>query len=279
MFTVLDIAPHKKRNFIGGMLHRLAACFRGADIDIVQARAGNIKYFIVRTEPVRGRLDWNKIYKATGREAYQLIIPESVHPPAYGPVAAYDATEYLRRVFYNTVFSFLKKLPGSARDNIIGFYDPEAKAGDIASRLLRYAGVVKVVTEDTSKYELYADRAMERYGAGLIISDFAEALEKCNIIILPYGMSGCSFCPHNSIIFDIEGICGYTVAKECIRLPKIYTAEMPNGISEAVFAAALYERARVKEIGNIVSRSLMINGKKISIYNILDSPLKSVKRV
>ena len=112
---------------------------------------------------------------------------------------------------------------------------------------------------------------MAEYGAGMIVSDMCEAFESCGIIVAPDGCAGCRYYPHNALVFDIDGISGYTVTKECIRLPKMYTLSMPTRISEAVFAAALYERARVRQIGSILPLFMVNNGRKISIYDILCS--------
>lgn len=269
VFVVLNILQPEKKGALGGLMYKLKTIFRRAKTSVREARAGNIKYFIIDTETKNGKIDWNKVYNAAGREAARLIIPESVTPPKESHVKAYDPSKFIRYIFFNTIFSILKNMQMSPDNIVIGLYDPLAKSADVSPAFLKYCRHLKVVTDFPDKYYKYSEKAMAEYGAGIIISDTCYSFESCNVIIAPFGMAGCSYYPYNALVFDIDGICGYSVTNECIKLPKIYTRELPPRVSEAVFAAALYERARVKQIGNVIPKFMVINGRKMSLYDIL----------
>lgn len=269
MFVVLNTVQAQKKSALGKIMSKLMAIFRHAKTSVREARAGNIKYFIIDTELKNGKIEWNKVYNVAGREASRLIIPEGINPPRESHVKAYDSSKFILHVFYNTIFSILKNMQMSPDSIVIGIYDPYAKAAEVSPSFLKYCRHLKVVTDFPDKYYEYSEKAMSEYGAGIIVSDTCYSFENCNIIIAPFGMAGCNYYPHNALVFDIDGICGYSVTNECIKLPKIYTRELPPRVSEAAFAAALYERARVKQIGNIIPKFMVINGRKMSLYDIL----------
>lgn len=271
VFVVLNTVQTKNSSKFGKFFSKFKALFSRTKAFVREAYAGNIKYFIIDIQLKNGRIDWDMVYNTAGRESSRLIIPEGINPPKNSFVKSYDSSKFLTHVFYNTIFQLLKSIETSPDSIIIGIYDPYAKAAAVSPLFLKYCRHLKIVTDVPDKYYKYSEKAMSEYGAGMIISDLCDSFENCNVIIAPFGMSGCKYYPHNALVFDIDGVCGYTVTKDCIRLPKIYTHDMPKRISEAVFAAALYERARVKEIGNIICRVMVNNGRKMSLYDILSN--------
>ena len=120
MFVVLNTVQAQKKSALGKIMSKLMAIFSRAKISVREARAGNIKYFIIDTELKNGKIEWNKVYNVAGREASRLIIPEGINPPRESHVKAYDSSKFILHVFYNTIFSILKNMQMSPDSIVIG---------------------------------------------------------------------------------------------------------------------------------------------------------------
>ncbi len=278
MFTVLDIVPPERRSLFGRVVCALPDALRGRRVWVTEAHAGEVRYFIIHAQTRRGAPDWRKICRAAGREASRLLMPRGVTPPPTVPAAAYDCSEYLRRVFCSTVFSVVRRLWRLPEKNVITLCDPAARCGSMALGMVKYARLVRVITQDAGRYAVFCERAMERYGAGMIVSEGTEISAQSSIVAAPFGLGGMGECPPGALVFDMEGERGYTVTEECIRLPARYTSGLPRGISEADLAAALFERARRSDAGGYVPRFLVRGGEKISLYALLDAADGGLRR-
>jgi len=269
VFAVLSVEEFD-RGRIKSLLHRVKVLFSGAEVITTEIYEDKINYFLISTEPVRGQIDWAKVAYTAGRESGSLIIPENIVMPPGCPVKRYDCNNFLRHVFIGTIMGIIKTSGIRPRDVNLGIYDPDALCPDTAISALSAAGTVKVVTGRLEKYTEYSHKAMDMYGAGLIVSPFVDSFYRCDIIMAPFGLDGCEYIPSGALVFDQQGLAGFSVSKECIILPKYYADMVPKGVCHADFAAVLFDRIRDVNMFKYRPHFLTKDGAKASIYKILE---------
>ncbi|MCI8360441.1 MAG: hypothetical protein HFE86_03780 [Clostridiales bacterium] len=272
MFAVLQPALGKPNRW----RERLLA-FGRPPVWIEEGRAGDIRFALLRARCKKGRLSWNRIRRAAGREAGRLLLPEGCQPPPGCGVCGYDNSDYRRILLQNAFFHCMASC--EPRLLTVALVDWPARYCELAVRLLARAAVVRVLTDRTDIYEVYTERARAELGAGLIVTDDVGCLESAAAVLAPEGLTGrrreaarkqggqALIRPVNQLFFSgrADGLCGMTMDGACIRLPEPYESALPAGIDRLDFAAALYDSARPKSLARMLPLYICKEGLRIPL--------------
>lgn len=267
MFAVLQ--PIERPS--GGPLARIRA-WRKPRVQIEERRTGDIGYCILWARCKNGAPNWNKVYRAAGREAGRLLLPEGFWPPPGCGIGAFDGSAYRRKLLCNAFFRCLAS--GDARRLTVTFIDWDARYCETALRILERASAVHVVTDRPERYEYYAERAQQELGAYLMLTGDTACMESATAVLAPEGLTGVrprtashGIRPINPIYFSGEKDCPYgmTVDGRCIRLPEPYESLLPRGIDRLDFAAALYDSGRPASLGRLLPGYIRKGGNPIPL--------------
>lgn len=273
MFAVLQ--PVQRRP--AGLRERLRA-WRKPPVWIEEGRAGEIRFAVLRARCKDGQPNWSRVYRAAGREAGRLVLPEGCQPPPGCGVCGYDSSAYRRILLQNAFFRCMASC--DPRLLTVALVDWEARYCGLAVRLLARASAVRVVTDRPDAYEFYAEQARAELGAGLIVTDDANCLESVTAVLAPEGLTGRRrrespsrrsgqplIRPVNRLFFSgqADALFGLTVDGKCIRLPEPYESLLPEGVNRLDFAAALYDSARPAALARLLPSYIRKEGLRIPL--------------
>lgn len=267
MFAVLQ--PVEDKN--AGFLKRLRA-WRKPPVRLEEKRAGDIRYAVLYARCKNGQPNWSRVYRAAGREAGRLILPEGYAPPPGSGVCGYDSGGFRRLMLVNAFFRCLDS--ADPRLLSVALVDWEGRYGELALQLLRRAAAVRVVTGQEALYEEYTERARRELGAGLIVTGEAGCLESVTAVLAPEGLTGrrrveggALVRPLNRLFFSGEegAPFGLTIDGKCVRLPEPYESLLPAGVDRLDFAAALYDSARPRSLARLLPSYIRKEGLRIPL--------------
>lgn len=263
MFTVLQ--PIVRPTV--GFMRRIRYLGKPA-VQIQPQRAGTITFCILRVRCKNGVPHWNKVYRAAGRQAGQLVLPAGFSPPAGCGIRPYDNSRFRRMLLFNAFFRCMAS--ADPRRLSVALIDWDARYGEVALGILERAAAVHVVTIRPELYECYAEKAHAELGACLMLTDRTDCLESVAAVLAPEGLAGRHTFPEippvNRIFFSgADSAAGMTVDGRCIRLPEPYESLLPPGIDRLDFGAALYDSGRPAALRRLLPAYIRKEGLRIPL--------------
>lgn len=263
MFAALQIRPQET-----GFLQKIRERLHPAEPQAVQvAVKGGTPFFCVEASRRRGTLPWEDIAFCAGRCAGRMLLPEGVVPPAGSPVKPFLPDALAPLVLFNTACEVLLRRQKPPGEECITLLDPKGVLAQRAGRLLPFASLVRVVTDNTSAYEQTAEQVMEDYGAALLVQDTFSGARDSTVVIAPGGLTESFFPERKCAVFtNRETSGGYLcITAEGIDLPDTFCRLIPEGIDPDRFACALYESCGLRELGRKTYTKLHLYGTATNI--------------
>lgn len=238
---------------------------------IEEIKIGNTYYYLLTAYPHKGKINWQTVYKAAGIEAPRLLLPENITPPRNCKIGRFEGERYRKKLLINAFLSVIKQTnPASLR---LVLADKDGKYADVAIAMLRKAASVYVITHNPQRYDFANQRAMELFGARIILTDETSFTANCSAILAPDGICGLGTVALPDIFFngDADSLNGYTIQSDCLTLPRPYEDGIPANIDRLTFAAALYERSGLRYFRGLLPDFAKQGGKLIPISQIADN--------
>ena len=202
-------------------------------------------FFIVTAEKTFGRVPWHKLADCMGILRKDVVLSEDITLPD-----GCGITEFVPEIFPRILLinSAIKVLTGTRRKSLIVF-DEKCIYQSYMKKLVNTFDRIRVVTPEIGEYELVADELMENYGFSLEVTN--KPSYKADVIIscecsVPLYYSGEIFTTEKKYLMN-----GKVYSGRDIDLPEEYDKLLPGGVDKLQFASALYEKCKVKTLGNM----------------------------
>ena len=258
MFAVLQIRPQEN-----GFLQKIKVRMHPTSPQAIQvAVKGGTPFLCVEASRRKGGLPWEEIAFCAGRCAGRMLLPDGVIPPEGGPVKAFLPDALAPLILFNTACDVLARRRRPPGEECITLLDPQGRLARRAGRLLAFASLVRVVTDNTAVYEQTAEQVMEDYGAALLVQDTFAGARDSTVVIAPDGLRESFFPKRKCAVFtNRESSGGYLcITAEGIDLPEPYCRLIPDGINPDRFAGALYEASGLRELSRRTYTRLKLYG-------------------
>lgn len=263
MFAVLQIRPQET-----GFLKKMRERLHPAQTQAVQvAVKGGTPFFCVETSRRKGEIPWDEVAFCAGRCAGRMLTPAGVTPPDGCAVKPFHPRALTPLAVFNTACAVLARRNIRPSGECITLIDPKGLLAHRAGRLIPFAALVRVITDNTDAYEQAAERIMEDSGAALLIQDTLCGAQGSTIVIAPDGLTESFFPPNPCAVFTSRETSGGYVCVQVgrIDLPEPYGRLLPDGIDPDEFAGALYEECGLRSIGERCCTRLQLYGTTTNI--------------
>lgn len=258
MFAALQLRPQET-----GFLKKIRGRLRPARTQAIQvAVKGGTPFFCVEAARRHNGIPWDEIAFCAGRCAGRMLLPQGLIPPEGGPVRPFLPSALPPLALFNTACEVLSRRGAPPAEECITLLDPKGLLAHRAGRLLPFASLVRIVTENTAAYEQTAQRVMEDYGAALLIQSTLSGARDSTVVIAPGGLAESFFPERKCAVFTNRETRGrhVCVLASGIDLPEQYGRLLPDGINPDQFAGALYEECGLRALGNRTYTRLSLYG-------------------
>lgn len=239
--------------------------------------AGSGKFLKITAEKDRkGKLDWDQIRKAAGRESSRLLLPGNVVPPKNSRIKPFHGVELSRKLMSLAATQLLKTVSINPRLVCISIYDPLAIMPDLPLLFIPLAADVRVFTSRPERYAAQKYTAMQEYGAVLTVTNDFRGV--CNSLLVlapdvkPQDCSGLRHLALNNgyIMTAVSADTNPESLKGIVHgyIPRVshhLLSAMPAGCDIMQFLSGLYELSGVREIGHNPPEFLKIGGNTVSL--------------
>lgn len=202
-------------------------------------------FFTVTAEKAFGRVPWHKLADCMGILRKDVIVAEGVALPD-----GCGITEFVPEIFPRILLmnSAVKVLAGKRQKSLIVF-DEKCIYSNYMKKLVNCFDRIRVVTPTPWQYETVASKLMEDYGFSIEVTD--KASYKADVVIaynccVPLYYGGEIFTGEKTFLMNAKVYSG-----KDIDLPEEYDKILPSGVGKLQFASALYEKCKVKTLGNM----------------------------
>lgn len=241
MFTVLQVHAYQKPPLFKRIFYQRPEPV----ITRIPLRGGAFFYKADFFADKHGETDLSVLPSLVGGCA-QRLVPAGEQTQLQPPLQKFTPKLYPETLFLNTALRFLREQPESPNMRILGFTDDEARLQERIIPFVRLAKTVKIYTRFPNRYDELSQEILAEWGLSVIVSDCAEVLKDCNIILAPFFETALGT---RGVLYRTgEQIC-YT--GEQLLLPQEEEARRPEDTDAVLFAAALYELCNVKGLENL----------------------------
>ena len=202
-------------------------------------------FFTVTAEKHFGRVPWKKLESCMGILRKDVIVAEGTALPD-----SCGITEFVPEIFPRILLmnSAVKVLAGNRRRSLIVF-DEKCIYSDYMKKLVNCFDRIRVVTPKPCQYEAAASELMEDFGFSLEVTD--KPCFKADVVIswecdVPLYYGGEIFTGERTFLMNAKVYSGSD-----IDLPEEYEKFCPECVDKLRFVSALYEKSKVKTLGNM----------------------------
>lgn len=225
-----------------------------------------LPFFILDISSCPNDAAWEKVAEKCGRYASRVVAPRSLSLPDCGRLKRFVPSFMPSVLVFNTALDIIKKTSVEPSEISITLTDRKALHPSRVHKLLPFSSTVRVITAHPEKYASACKRALDEYGASIVIRPSYEPTAKPDIVICsdggvsPLMQSAAVFADRHSLTGRIH-FCGSGV-----ELTEAHTETVPSDIDPIDFAGAVTELCGSSEYKNAVFSHV------ISSCNICDSP-------
>lgn len=227
---------------------RLKRFFTGDRILSERVNLPENEYFYRLKVPVhKGKIPEERLKRITASLTDGLIFPEGFR--ADGEMKLYTSSYFRDILLFNSAVSQLRQSVLSPAETLITLIDKKGVLHTEISRLVSFAGELKVITDNRRAYEIQAERLMTEYGLSLFVSDKLSSIPEKGIIIsrrsdaVPVYFKGLLITGEKRLLPFARVLTG-----EGIRATGGFESLCPPGINMTDFLSALCEVCFVKEL-------------------------------
>lgn len=206
---------------------------------------GGEAFFTVTAEKSFGRVPWQKLESCMGILRKNVLLTEGVTLPENSGITEF-VPDILPRVLLMN--SAVKVLADTRHKSLI-VYDERCIYGEYIKKLVNAFERIRVVTPVPERYDIVAKELMADYGFSVEVSD--KPSYKADVVIsrecsVPLYYAGEVFTGERKLLMNARVYSGSE-----IDLPEEYEKVLPEGTDRLRFASALYEKCKVKSLGNM----------------------------
>ncbi len=223
-------------------------------------------FFILDIPSSPSNSQWEEIARKCGRYVSRIVAPRSLSIPEYGGMKRFLPLFMPSLLVFNTALETIKKSAPDPYKISITLTDRNAFHPSRVHKLLPFSSSVRIITAHPEKYALTCKKALDEYGASLILRSSYEVSGKTDIVICSDG--GISPQMHSAIIFShrpvtagIMNFCGSGIA-----LSEKHSSLIPADTDPIDFAGAVTELCSDGEYKNAVFSDVL------RACNICDNP-------
>ncbi len=235
MFAVIEFVPAKKRFSGGNKIESERITLPGGEV-----------FFIVKAETRRGRVPWKKLSRCLGFLRDAVILPKGVAVPENIDIKAFEPENFSCAVLFNSAVKHIKDR-NKTGDRLCAV-DEKGLFLSLAEELILAFSQLKVITPLIQEYEKLSDVLIEKYGAALLMTNKGTA--DGDVVISPQGEAvDITFSGELYSLRPRRLLSGQVFCPKEIILPSAFDKLCPEGVDKFLFAAALYEKCGVGELG------------------------------
>ena len=192
------------------------------------------------TEEKNG-INWDEIEEKCGRYSSRIVAPKSVHLPDGRGLKRYVPTAFLPHLIFNTAKKIISEAAVPTDIFCITVTDRNGLCSSKIHSLLPLCSVVRVVTSKPEKYADACEKALDLYGATLIIRPDYEPTHKPDTVICCDGAVSASMSD-SAVFTNRKRTCGkIRFCGSGITLTEKHRDFLPESIDPLDFAGALTE--------------------------------------
>ncbi len=186
-------------------------------------------------------IDWQSVSAKCGRYASRIIAPRTVSLPDIENLNRFVPRSTVPLLVFNTALEEISKA-GLPPDRIsITLTDRNAIMASKVCRLLPYASLVRVITSRPERYASACIKAMDEFGATLILRSAYEPVSGFDVVICCDGVITSSM--KNAAVFTDSRKSGGKIrfSGSGLGLLPVHREIIPENIDPVDFAGALFE--------------------------------------
>ena len=186
-------------------------------------------------------IDWQSVSSKCGRYASRIIAPRTVSLPDIRNLNRFVPRSTVPMLIFNTALEEISKAKLPPDKISITLTDRNAIMASKICRFLPYASLVRVITSRPERYASACIKAMEEFGATLILRSAYEPVSGCDIVICCDGVITSSM--QNAAVFTDSRKSGGKI-RFCgsgLELLPVHREIVPENIEPIDFAGALFE--------------------------------------
>ena len=261
MLAVLQLDTPPKRTF-----WRRCRARRKNSVHEQVVPVGTSGYLQITAMPDReGRIDWEEVRQAAGREAGRMLFPAGVRPPGGYGFGSFSGHALSRALMTAAAQQLLRMASVPPKHMSIGLYDPSGSLATLVPALLPFAADVRVVTGRPQAYEGAERIAMAMFGAALPVTREAETLTGAKLILAPEGLGHIRPRARGLVLSGVPDDRPGVVGGYVPQVPPQWLQNAPDRCDIWRFLAGLYELSGLREIAAEPPRLLYVSGHTFSL--------------
>lgn len=207
----------------------------------------NEYFYRIKVPLYKGKIPEDRLRRLAASFNDGLIFPEGFS--CSGEIKVYTSFFFRELLVFNSAVSQLSSSIFDPTETLITLIDRRGMLHTELSRLVSFAGEIKVITDNVKAYERQAERIMNEYGLSIFISDKLSSIPEKGIIIsarssvVPVYFKGLLITGEKRLFPFARVLVG-----EGIKEKGNYGALCPDGINMTDFLSALCEVCFVKEL-------------------------------
>lgn len=219
-------------------------------------------FFVAEVTP-GARIRWDELFVCMGKLSREMVLPDDLAIPAGCGITRFVPQTLEPRLVMNTAAELLAR-SGSTRIPVTVF-DPHGRLCSMVIPIVRTCADVRIVTSNLALYRRAGERMMEEYGASIQIRPQGEETLHGGIAVFPFGMGDVPVPADTAAIVPAGDPAGDRILSiRGVRLAEELRALKPSGISDFLFASALYEKCALREIGSLTGAEITRGGEPVS---------------
>lgn len=186
-------------------------------------------------------IDWESVSEKCGRYSSRIVAPRSITLPEIRNLHRFISRSTVPSLIFNTAVDRISKAKLPPESISITLTDRNAVMASRVCRLLPFASRVRVITARPERYASACTKAMDDFGATLIIRASYEPVSSTDIVICCDGVVTPSM--ENAVIFTDSKKSGGKIRFCCsgLELLPVHKEIIPENVDPVDFAGALFE--------------------------------------
>ena len=266
MFAILEIKENSQ-----GILALMKNHISKPEMNVRRVKISGGQPFFILSIRKSKNIPWQLIENKIGRLSGRMLLPNNVTPPSDSNVKALTVTRNLpAKMLLSTAIEISKLLKKPAVMQKITVVDRTGVYIDQIEFLIKYASVVRVITDKIKQYDEIAQDILYKWGASISVAKDLRNELKSDIIISPFEQIDSA----DSLVLSTD-TCKVMTARTAISpqisLPEEYKGFIPLGIDEQDFACALYDACGLTKLADMNFETMLFEGTTQSIKKIANS--------
>lgn len=141
----------------------------------------NEYFYRLRVPLHKGKIPAERLRRISASFSDGVIFPEEFKNEC--GIKKYSSSYFRDILLFNTAVSQIEKSVFNPAETLVTVVDKKGSLHTQVSRLVNFAGEIKIITDNVRAYENTAKRIMEEYGLSLLISNKLSSIPERGIII------------------------------------------------------------------------------------------------